>query len=157
MTNSFIILQQEQSHHAPLQKSSFVSIIMEKRSTLNAEQNTCSLSSTVKKIHMPNFLTHLKKRRKPKTKSPDLSTKQLLTSHKSFEVTHSCCIPIAEILQYSLSPTNILFDEDYTFKSAKVALVTQPTFQRRINVVSTLCIKVEITLCINVEITLIRR
>ena len=32
-------------------------------------------------------------------------------------------IPIAEILQYDLFPTNILFDEDYTFKPYKAALV----------------------------------
>ena len=32
-------------------------------------------------------------------------------------------IPIAEILQYDISPTNILFHEDYTFKPNKATLV----------------------------------
>ena len=30
---------------------------------------------------------------------------------------------MAEILQYNLFPTNILFDEDYTFKPDKATLV----------------------------------
>ena len=34
-------------------------------------------------------------------------------------------IPIAEILQYDLSPTNILFHEDYTFKPDKATLVNK--------------------------------
>ena len=62
---------------------------------------------------MPNFLTHLKKKEKLKTKS---------ASHKSFQVARSRGIPIVEILQYDLFPTDILFDEDYTFKPDKTIL-----------------------------------
>ena len=72
---------------------------------------------------MPNFLTHLKNKEKTKTKSSKFSTKQLSASHKSFEVAHSRGILIAEILQYDLFPTNILFDEDYTFKLDKATSV----------------------------------
>ena len=81
------------------------------------------LSSSIKKIHMPNFLTRLKNKEKTRTKSAMFSTKQLSASHKSFEGARSRGIPIAEILQYDLFPTNILFDEDYTFKSDKATLV----------------------------------
>ena len=84
-------------------------------------QKEASLSSTIKKIHMPNFLTHLTN--KEKIKSAKFSTKQLSASHRSFEVTCSRGIPMAEILQYNLFPTNILFDEDYTFKPDKATLV----------------------------------
>ena len=72
---------------------------------------------------MLNFLTHLKNKEKTKTNSAKLSTKQLSESHKSFKVAGSRGIPIAEILQYNLFPTNILFDEDYTFKPDKATLV----------------------------------
>ena len=72
---------------------------------------------------MPNFLTHLKSKEKIKTKSATFSIKQLSALHKSFEVAHNRSIPIAEILQYDLFPTNILFDEDYTFKLDKASLV----------------------------------
>ena len=53
-------------------------------------QKETSLSSTIKKIHMPNFLIHLKNKEKTKIKSVKFSTKQLSASHKSFEV---ACIP----------------------------------------------------------------
>ena len=86
-------------------------------------QKETGLLSTLKKIHMPNVLTRLKNKEKTKTKSAMFSTKQLSASHKSFEGARSCGIPIAEILQYDLFPTNILFDEDYTFKSDKATLV----------------------------------
>ena len=86
-------------------------------------QKDTSLSSIIKKIHMPNFLTHLRNKEKTKTKSTKLSTKQLSTSHKSFKVARSRSIPIAEILRYNLFPTNILFDKDYTFKRDKTTLV----------------------------------
>ena len=72
---------------------------------------------------MPNFLTLLKDKEKTKTKSAKFSTKQLSASYKSFEVACSRGIPIAEILQYDLFPTNILFDEDYIFKPDKATLV----------------------------------
>ena len=72
---------------------------------------------------MPSFLTHLKNKEKTKTKSATFSTKQLLSSHKLFEVARNRGIPIAEILQYDLFLTNILFDEDYTFKPNKATLV----------------------------------
>ena len=76
---------------------------------------------------MPSFLTHLKNKEKTKTKSATFSTKasklssklfstKLSASHKSLEVARNRGIPIAEILQYDLFPTNILFNEDYTFK-----------------------------------------
>ena len=86
-------------------------------------QKDTSLSSTIKKIHMPNFLTYLKNKKKAKTISVKFSTKQLSASHKSLEVDCSRVIPIAEILQYDLLPTNILYDEDYTFKPNKATLV----------------------------------
>ena len=91
--------------------------------TNRSVQKEASFSSTIKKIHMPNFLTHLKNKEKTKTKSSKFSTKQLSASHKSFEVAHSHGILIAEILQYDLFPTNILFDEDYTFKLDKATSV----------------------------------
>ena len=72
---------------------------------------------------MPNFLTHFKNKDKTKTNSAKFSTKQLSASHKSFEVARSRGIPIAEILQYDLFPTNTLFDKDYTFKPDKATLV----------------------------------
>ena len=72
---------------------------------------------------MPSFLTHLKNKEKTKTKSATFSTKQLSASHKSLEVARNRGIPIAKILQYDLFPTNILFDEDYTFKPDKTTLV----------------------------------
>ena len=83
---------------------------------------------------MPSFLTHLKNKEKTKTKSATFSTKasklssklfstKLSASHKSPEVAYNRGIPIAEILQYDLFPTNILFDEDYTFKPDKATLV----------------------------------
>ena len=81
-------------------------------------QKDTSLSSTIKKIHITNFLTHLKKE-KTKTESANLSTKQLSASYKSW----GRDIPIAEILQNGLFPTNILFDEDYTFKPDKATLI----------------------------------
>ena len=86
-------------------------------------QKDTSLSSTIKKIHMPNILTHLKNKEKTKAISAKFSTKQLSASHKSLEVDCSRGIPIAEFLQYELFPTNILFDEDYTFKPDKATLV----------------------------------
>ena len=91
--------------------------------TNRSVQKEASFSSTMKKIHMPNFLTHLKNKEKTKTKSSKFSTKQLSASHKSFEVAHSRGILIAEILQYDLFPTNILFDDDYTFKLDKATSV----------------------------------
>ena len=57
---------------------------------------------------------------KTKIKSAKLSTKQLLALHKSFEVLPSRDIPMAEILQDDLFPTNTLFDEGYKFKPDKV-------------------------------------
>ena len=79
-------------------------------------QKETSLSSAIKKIHMPDFLTHLNNKEKIITKSAKFSIKQLPASIKSFEVARSRDIPIAEILQYNIFPANILFDEDYTFK-----------------------------------------
>ena len=49
--------------------------------------------------------------------------KQLRALHKSFEVARSLESLIAETLQYNLFPTNISFDEDYTCKPDKAALV----------------------------------
>ena len=82
-------------------------------------QKETSLSSTIKKMHMPNFLIHLKNKEKTKIKSVKCSTKQLSASHKSMKWLVLRGIPIAEILQYDLFLTNILFDEDYTFKPDK--------------------------------------
>ena len=71
-------------------------------------QQYTSLSSTTKKIHMPNFLIHLKNKKKTKTKPVKLSTKQLPAQHKSFEVFRSPAIPIVETLHYDLFPTNFI-------------------------------------------------
>ena len=72
---------------------------------------------------MPNFLIYLKNREKAKTKSAKLSTKQLSALHKLFEVARGHGILIAKIFQYDPFPTNILFDENYTFKPDKDTLV----------------------------------
>ena len=85
-------------------------------------QKERSLSSTIEKIHMPNFLTNLKNKEKKKKKN-QLSFPFNNYQHHIFEVAHSRGIPIAEILQYDISPTNILFHEDYTFKPNKATLV----------------------------------
>ena len=88
---------------------------IEFRTNLFVQKDT-SLLSTIKNIHMSNFLTNLKNKDKKKTKSAELSAKQLSASR-------SRSILIVQILQYDLFPTNILFDKDYTFKPDKAALV----------------------------------